>query len=192
MRFRSMKMSFLARFWRMSATTSSTGFWKGLRPQAAGTTQNSQAWTQPRVASKTSVVRYDDFLSRSRRGKGRLARSRSGAMLYLGASFPMAKSRKSCGQESSAYPVTTASAWGAASAGTRVTWGPPSTTGIPRLRKWAERAYARGAVPVITVIPTRSTSISSGMSSIPSSNRRSSTERSAGMSEASVVSVSGP
>ena len=40
----------------MSATTSSTGFWYGFVPQAAGTTQKSQLWTQPRVASKTWVV----------------------------------------------------------------------------------------------------------------------------------------
>ena len=41
----------------MSATTSSTGFWYCLRPQAVGATQNSQSWAQERVASKTALVR---------------------------------------------------------------------------------------------------------------------------------------
>ena len=43
--------------WRMSATTSSTGFCNCLRPQAAGTTQNSQSCAQARVASNTAWVR---------------------------------------------------------------------------------------------------------------------------------------
>jgi hypothetical protein len=55
-RFRSMKMIFFAQCWRMSATISSTGFWNGFTPQAKGTTQKSQLWTHPRVASKTWVV----------------------------------------------------------------------------------------------------------------------------------------
>jgi hypothetical protein len=56
-RFKSTKISLRDRFWRISSITSSTGFWKGFVPQAAGTTQKSQRWTQPRVASKTSSVR---------------------------------------------------------------------------------------------------------------------------------------
>ena len=64
---------------RMSATTSSTGFWYGRVPQAVGTTQNSQWWTQPRVASKTSLVMKRRLGSRSRRGERAARQVRSGA-----------------------------------------------------------------------------------------------------------------
>ena len=57
--------------WRMSSTTWPTGFCNCLRPQAEGETQNSQAWAQARVASKTACVRKSREANRSRRGNGR-------------------------------------------------------------------------------------------------------------------------
>ncbi len=72
-------MSLRAPCCRMSATTSSTGFWYGFRPHAAGTTQKSQLCMQPRVASKTLFVRKRRPGSRSRRGNGRPASDSPGA-----------------------------------------------------------------------------------------------------------------
>jgi hypothetical protein len=55
-----------------------------------------------------------------------------------------------------------------------------------------DSSYARGAVPVMTVMPTRSASIAEGsISSTPSSSRVTSAGISGGMSDASVVSVNG-
>src|SRR5262249_2374103 len=89
--------------------------------------------------------------------------------LVVPALQPAAKSRSSCGHDSSAYPTTTLSAWRAASSGTSVGCTPPRTTGVPRIRNWRASSYARGAVPVMAVMPTRSASMAAGsISSTPS------------------------
>ena len=62
---------------RMSSTTWPTGFWNCLRPQAVGTTQNSQSCAQARVASNTAWVRKCRPSSRSRRANGRLVSAKS-------------------------------------------------------------------------------------------------------------------
>ena len=90
-------MSRLAPWVRMSATTSLTGFWNGLRPQAVGTTQNSHGWTQPRVASNTLLVTKRRLGKRSRRGKGQTGETQTRGHGVARTERPGGRVPSSCG-----------------------------------------------------------------------------------------------
>ena len=86
------------------------------------------------------------------------------------ASIPRARSRAAArARLSRRSPCRSRRHAACASSGISVTCGPPRTTVMPRRRKCAASSYARVAVPVMTVMPTRSASRSSGMSPVPSS-----------------------